>query len=100
MLRNGFKVFSGPFKGMYFLGVIQSQMNDSQRTVLIHLWKPDVKAKSLAKARYRSSYVDDTADEVQVLSLKHADRDGIHIRCRRENESKGKLSHGEGHAAC
>ena len=50
------------------VGVIHEQVNDSQGTVLIHLWKPDdVKTKSLARARYRASYVDDSAEVVQVL---------------------------------
>ena len=46
--------------------MVKEILNDSQCTVLIHLWKPSAKARSLSAARYKPAYRDEAEELVQV----------------------------------
>ena len=48
------------------VGIVKEILTDSQHTVLVHLWKPSAKARSLASAKYRPSYCDKEEELIQV----------------------------------
>ena len=58
------------------VGTVKEILTDSQHTVLVHLWKPSTKARSLASAKYRPSYRDNEEEILQVHPM-HVVKTGV-----------------------